>query len=421
MRHPSPERRGADESRSERLRRLIAHAYDRVPFYRERFDRAGVRPADIRALADLELLPVTEKSDLVDSSPDQITASGYDSADLVSTMTSGYSGEPFVIRRTRAEQALWARSWLSDLLQAGLRTGDRVASVFVQREDRPDGVGLLSALDMVHETPIDCCLEPPDILRTLRQVQPTFLRGLPGVVDRLAGSMTDRDRAAIRPRVVWVSGEVLTSSARRRIEAAFGAVVHNAYGTHEVGLLASDCRATGLMHLGTPDLIVELVAPSVPAAPEGTREVVVTTLDFHAAPFIRYRLTDAVTPGPDPCPCGFASPTLTHIEGRTIDYFEVADGRSVHPYRILGPTLAVAPWVRQYQLVQEAPDRILLRLTPEIDLDDDQRRQIEDAAAPVLGPNIQFQIEIVSRIPRSAGGKSRPILSLADRSAADRT
>ncbi|HYO45750.1 MAG TPA: hypothetical protein VEY33_03575 [Gemmatimonadota bacterium] len=421
MRHPSEERRGAAESRSERLRRLIAHAYDRVPFYRQRFDRAGVRPADIQVLADLELLPITEKSDLVDSPPDQITARGYDPADLVSTMTSGYSGEPFVIRRTRAEQALWARSWLSDLLQAGLRTGDRVASVFVERQDRPDGVGFLSAVDMVHETLIDCCLEPPDILRALRRVQPTFLRGLAGVIDRLASSMTDHDRASIRPRVVWVSGEVLTSSARQRIEAGFGAPVHNAYGTHEVGLLASDCRATGLMHLGTPDLIVELVAPSLPPAPEGTREVVVTTLDFYAAPLIRYRLKDAVTPGPDPCPCGSAFPTLTHIEGRTIDYFEVADGRSIHPYRILGPTLAVAPWVRQYQLVQVAPDQIVLRLTPEIDLDDDQRRRIEDVAAPVLGPDIRFRIETVSRIPRSAGGKSRPILSLADRRAADRT
>lgn len=414
MRHPSRERRGADESRSERLQLLIAHAYDRVPFYRERFDRAGVRPADIRAPADIVRIPITDKSDLVEWPPEEITARGYSPADLVSTMTSGYSGEPFVIRRTSAEQVLWARSWLSDLLRAGLRTGDRVASVFFPREGRPDGVGLLSALDLVHETSIDCCLEPQEILRALRDAQPTFLRGLTGVVDRLAGSMTDRDRASIRPRVVWVSGEVLTASARQRIEAGLSAPVHNAYGTHEVGLLASDCRATGLMHLGTPDLIVELVAPSSSAAPEGTREVVVTALDLYAAPFIRYRLTDAVTRGPDPCPCGCALPTLSHIEGRTIDYLELPDGRSIHPYRILGPTLPAAPWVRQYQLVQEAPDRIVLRLAPQIDLGDEDRRRLIEAVVPALGPGVRFQIEIVPRIPRAAGGKSRPIVSLVE-------
>jgi phenylacetate-CoA ligase len=169
------------------------------------------------------------------------------------------------------------------------------------------------------------------------------------------------------------------------------------------------------MHLGRPDLIVELVAPKGAAASEGTREVVVTALDFHIAPFIRYRLSDAVTRGPDPCPCGFPLPTLSHIEGRTIDYLELPDGRSIHPYRILGPTLPAAPWVRQYQLVQEAPDRIVLRLAPLFDLGDDERRRLSEAVTPVLGPGVRFQIEIVSRIPRGASGKSRPIVSLVER------
>jgi phenylacetate-CoA ligase len=417
MRHHSDEIRATDGLRAERLRRLVAHAYDRVPFYRERFEHAGVCPDDIRTLGDIERLPVITKSDLAESPPGRITARGHNPADLISTMTSGYSGEPLVIRRTRGEQTLWARSWLSDLLQAGLQTGDRVASVFYPREGQPDGVGLLSALELVHETHIDCCLEPPDILRVLRQVRPTFLRGLAGVVDRLAISMTERDRALIRPRVVWVSGEVLTADARQRIEAAFGATLHNAYGTHEVGLLASDCHATGLMHLGRSDLLVELVAPVRAAAHESTCEVVVTALDFYAAPFIRYRLSDAVTPGPDPCPCGRSLPTLSYIEGRTIDYLELPDGRSIHPYRILGPTLLAAPCVRQYQLVQEAPDRIVLRLAVQIDLAADERRRLTEAVVETLGPGVGFQIEIVPRISRGSGGKSRPIVSLAGHSA----
>ncbi|CAN5769397.1 phenylacetate--CoA ligase family protein [soil metagenome] len=419
MRSHAPEMRGSDEARSERLRRLVSHAYERVPFYRERFDRAGVRPADIRTLADITRLPIVEKSDLLAAPRERITAEGYAAADLVSTMTSGYSGEPFVIRRTRTEQARWARSWLSDLLAAGLRRGDRLASVFFPRAGHPDGVGSLSALALVHETHVDCCLEPPDILAALGDARPTFLRGLSGVVDRIASSMTDRDRASIRPRVVWVSGEVLTAAARRRIEAGFRAPVHNAYGTHELGLLASECRETGLMHLGRPDLVVELVPPKDPRAAKDTREVVVTALDFHAAPFLRYRLSDVVSPGPDPCPCGSGHPTISRIEGRTIDYLELPDGRSIHPYRILGPTLPTTPWVRQFQLVQEAPDRIVLRLAPRIDLGDDERRRLSDAVVPVLGPGIRFLIEVVPRIAHGASGKARPIVPLSVRRSAD--
>ena len=406
--------RERDDARTERLRRLIAHAHDRVPFYRERFDRAGMRSSDIRTPADIARLPIVEKADLAEAGAARITAAALDSAGLVSTMTSGYSGEPLVIRRTRAEQTIWARSWLSDLLRAGLRRDDRIASIFFPREGHPDGVGPLSGLGLVHETHVDNTLDPPEILRVLRDVRPTFLRGLAGVVDRIASSMTDRDRATIRPRAVWVSGEVLTASARERIEAGFGARVHNAYGTHEVGLLASDCGATGFMHLGRPDLIVELVAPKGPA-PEGAREIVVTALDFHAAPFIRYRVSDAVIPGPGACPCGSPLPTLARIDGRTIDYLELPDGRSVHPYRILGPTLRSAPWVRQYQLVQEATDRIVLRLAPRIALPDDQRRRLLEDAGPALGPDVRFRIEIVPRIAGGAGGKSRPVVSLVQR------
>src|SRR5688500_9164901 len=170
------------DSRLGRLRGLIAHAYDRVPFYRERFDRVGVRPADIRTLADIARLPIVEKRELADAGPERITAAGHAPAELLSTMTSGYSGEPLVIRRTTAEQALWARSWLTDLLQAGLRRNDRIASVFFPRQGHPDGLGPLSELELVHETHVDCTLEPAEIVAALREVRPTFLRGLAGVV-----------------------------------------------------------------------------------------------------------------------------------------------------------------------------------------------------------------------------------------------
>lgn len=412
---------GRDEARLRRLRQLIAHAYDRVPFYRESFDRAGVRPMDIRTIEDLALLPVTEKRDLIERPVEEITASGTDAARLVATMTSGYSGEPFVIRRTRREQTLWARSWLPDLLTAGLRTGDHVASVFAIREDRTDGVGLLQALGLVRETLVDCSADPPEILRELTEIRPSFLRGMTGVIERLAHEMTEADRQAIRPRVVWVSGEALTLAARERIQIAFGAPVHNAYGTHEIGLLASDCRASGFMHLVSPGSIVEILgADGRPAEASQTGEVVVTALGFLAAPLIRYRQGDLVICGPEACPCGASHPTLAHIEGRTIDYFEMPDGRSLHPYRILGPALSAAPWIRQYQLVQETRDRIVLRFVRAGPLEDGEKRQLRKTVAALLGPDVRFHVEAVSSIPASANGKLRPVLSLVERRATAR-
>ena len=409
------------ERRDERLRALVAHAYDRVPYYRERFTQAGVTPSDIRSVADIERLPVTEKRNLQERPIEEITDRMVDPGELVSTMTSGYSGEPFVIRRTRAEQARWARTWLDDILRAGLRTEDRVATIFTLREGQPDGIGTLAALGLVRETVVDCSLDPPEILRRVAGIRPDFLRGMAGVVDRLAVETPAAELLHIRPRVVWVSGEVLTAVARTRIGNAFGASVHNAYGTHEVGLLASDCPRGELMHLGRPDLLVEVLdSVGRPVEASGTGEIVVTALDSFAAPLIRYRLTDVVTRGPEDCPCGRAAPTLAHIEGRSIDYFEMADGRRIHPYRILSPTLAAAPWIRQYQLVQESQERIVLRYVAQETQDDEARRGLSMAVAPLLGPGVDFRVESVSWIPRTHRGKTRAILSLVEPRAAGR-
>jgi phenylacetate-CoA ligase len=296
-----------------------------------------------------------------------------------------------------------------------------VATIFTLRDGQPDGIGTLATLGLVQETVVDCSLDPQKILREVVEIEPDFLRGMAGVVDRLAVETSAAGLRDIRPRVVWVSGEVLTAAARIRIATAFRATVHNTYGTHEVGLLASDCRRGGLMHLGRPDLIVEVLdadGRSVDASQTG--EIVVTALDSFAAPLIRYRLTDVVTRGPDACPCGRIGPTLTHIEGRSIDYFEMPDGRRIHPYRILGRTLAAAPWIRQYQLVQESPERIVLRFVPREPVDDEARRGISLAVAPLLGPGVGFHVEAVGRIPPGTGGKTRAILSLMEPRASGR-
>ena len=110
-----------------------------------------------------------------------------------------------------------------------------------------------------------------------------------------------------------------------------------------------------------------------------------------------------------------SSPTLAHIEGRTIDYFEMPDGRSLHPYRILVPALAAAPWIRQYQLVQETRDRIVLRFVSADPLDEEDRRRLRESVVPVLGEGVGFRLEAVSLIPAAASGKSRPVLSLVAR------
>jgi phenylacetate-CoA ligase len=75
---PSPdelepiERASSDELQALQLQRMrwtLHHAYDHSVHYRSKLDRAGVRPEDLKSLADLSLFPFTTKADFRDNYP----------------------------------------------------------------------------------------------------------------------------------------------------------------------------------------------------------------------------------------------------------------------------------------------------------------------------------------------------------------
>jgi len=140
---------------------------------------------------------------------------------------------------------------------------------------------------------------------------------------------------------------------------------------------------------------------------------VATNLHAYSMPFIRYRLGDLVTRGREACVCGRPFGTVAAVQGRMIDYFPLPDGRTLHPYQILGSFIRGADgWIRQYQLLQERLDRIVLRVVPMEAPSVDQLTRIQRSVLPLLGPGVEFQVSLVDDIPLEEGGKFRPSRSL---------
>src|SRR5262245_23031415 len=119
-----------------RLSALLSHAHARCPFYRERFDDVGFRPEDIRALEDIQRLPILEKSDLQRHSSDMV-ADGWPKDDLIPNQTGGSTGTPVSFflshdrRRSRGAATLRHNCW------AGWDIGDRVAVLWGAPLDAP--------------------------------------------------------------------------------------------------------------------------------------------------------------------------------------------------------------------------------------------------------------------------------------------
>ena len=141
--------------------------------------------------------------------------------------------------------------------------------------------------------------------------------------------------------------------------------------------------------------------------------MVATNLHAYAMPLIRYRLGDVVTKGEDRCRCGKPFSTIHAIQGRMIDYFILPDGRALHPYQIIANfILGGDNWIRQYQLLQERKDRIVLRVLPARPPAPEHIARLERSVLPVLGPSVEFKIELVDDLPLEQTGKFRPSRSL---------
>jgi len=426
--HAAPEEIRAFQNRQ--LRRLVAHAYENVSYYRRLFDQHGLNPRDIRSVADLPAIPITAKKDLLSLPAAELVARGVDPKRLVTRRTSGSSGEPFTIRRTWFENRLLYQFWRRAMRDLGSRSTDRTASVVLIRPTPPRDNRLPAilheTLDSLHQSLglyrralVNCLLPPQDIVHALRDFRPDILSGFPGVLSQLAPVITDNDRLSIYPRFVTVGGEVVTPLMRRQISEAFSAPVFDLYSSHEFTLIAWECQETGEFHVCDDSLILEVLKDGHPVAVGERGEVVGTNLHSFAMPFIRYRLGDLVSRGGETCRCGQPFSTIRGIQGRMLDYFPLPDGRLLHPYEIV--LLLVndaASWIGQYQLTQEREDRIVLRVVPAAPPTPQQLALLEGSGAALLGEGVKFQVTLVPRLQLEPSGKFRVSRSLV-RSAYD--
>ena len=416
LRHPRATRAELKTFQDAQLRRLLLHAYESVPYYRKLFDRHRLHPKHIRGTVDLDLIPISTKQDFRSRRVAELVMRGVDPDRLLSARTNGSTGEPFQVRRTWMEQSLNAlfreRCWRA----FGLRPHERVATVGQPR--RPDArdtkiVGRALGALGVHPTIRLDGMQPPELVANrLAAFRPHMLVAIPGMLCLVADYLISSGRHDIRPRILVTGGEVLTPLMRQRLIHAFGVEPVQTYASHEFPFMAWECRNTGEMHTSDDGTVLEVLRDGRPAAPGETGEVVVTNLHAYAMPFIRYRLADVVTRGAEQCACGQPFSTIRAIQGRMIDYFPLPGGRLLHPYEILNRIPRVDTWIRQYHLLQDRPDRIVMQVVPSQGTLPELQQMISQAVAPLIGPHIEFQVRMVETIPAGPGGKRRHSCSL---------
>ncbi len=345
-----------DDLRRTKLRRLLHHAYENVPYYRRLMDQAGVKPAEIREPSDLSRLPVSTKKDLR-LAEGECLARGH--GELTVLHTSGHSGAPFAVHLTAAEYRTRRLREFRMLIGIGVRPRDRLTLLGPVRT-RPNR--LHRSLGLYRLEVIPAVLSDEEQLRRFRLSNPDVLWAYPHTLETMLHLARCSLRDLARPRFLITSSEVMRPAFREQLLAEMPEMeIVNIYGSAEAGRIAAECRARRGLHLEEDALLVEILENGSPVEPGREGSVVVTCLDQLAMPLIRYEQGDICRLRPEPCGCGWRTPVMDPPIGRNSDLLTLPCGTKVAPTR-LEVSLRHEEDLLQFRFVQERLDRLQAQL-----------------------------------------------------------
>jgi phenylacetate-CoA ligase len=295
------ERASRDEIAALQLTRLqwsLQHAYDNVPHYRRSFDEAGVRPDDVKTLADLRKLPFTTKADLRANYPFGMFAVPQAKVARIHA-SSGTTGKPTVVGYTARDIETWSDLMARSIRAAGGRPGMKVHVAY--------GYGLFTGGLGAHygAERMGCTVIPVSGGMTERQVRlildfaPEIIMVTPSymlaILDEFRAQGVDPRATALQ--IGLFGAEPWTNAMRQEIEETFGMHAVDLYGLSEVmgpGVGAECIEAKDGLHLWEDHFYPEIIDPvSGEVLPDGEKgELVFTSLTKEAMPVIRYRTRD---------------------------------------------------------------------------------------------------------------------------------
>lgn len=407
----------------QRLRAIVALAYDRVELVRGRMDEQSVKPSDIRSLEDIAKLPFMEKSDLRDTYPYGLFA--VDMNEVVRLhASSGTTGKPIVVGYTKDDMNVWSSTVARALTMYGVRSND-ILQVSFGYGLFTGGLGLHSGAEMLGCTVVPASGGNSDRqLMLLKDFGVTAISCTPSYFIHLIeeAQKLGIDMKKLPLRFGIFGAEPWSEQMRRHIEEYTNIQAFDIYGLSEIvgPGVGAECPCKNGLHIFEdhyyPEIVDPITGTPLPDGEEG--ELVLTTLSKRAMPVIRYRTHDLTSIINEPCECGRSIRRIRRIGRRSDDMF-IVRGINVYPSQIEAALMNVEEASPNYRIILERKkdlDSVLveLEIKPEFFRDsisamDDVRKKIMEAIAKIVGVRIDVKIVEPSTITRSEGKAKRVI------------
>jgi phenylacetate-CoA ligase len=410
-----------DRAARRRVRRAAEHAYTHVPYYRETMDRLGFRPGDFRAAGDLARLPVIEREEL-QRDPEYFVSRARPIDTYVPLRSGGSSGAPVTVfhdpfalfqgachgerARTVAVRLAGKRFRLRQMTVSSPLGSDQWTREAFERDSLiPRSIRVvekqLSLLDPVAQN-----------VRRIDEFRPDLLRSYGSYLEALFLHLRADGAGAHPPKVVSYASDALSDSVRRLITEDFGIPVVSTYEAIEAFHIGFECEEHAGLHLNVdlyPLAIVDAEGRELPAGSSG--DVVVSNLVNRGTVLLNYRIGDVAARLPNGCRCGRNLPLLSFLEGRVDDWLESPSGELLHPQAVR-TLFTEEEEIWRYQVIQHDPSRFSVAVVAMEGCDrEGLRDRLARRFAERFGEGTSTEVSFVSDLPRTEGGKVRPVVS----------
>ena len=398
-----------EELQNKKLRALIRHAYKNVPYYHRIFKENNLKPDDIKTKDDLEKLPFLTK-DIIRKNLSDLLAKNLPKSQFMERHSSGSTGEPLKYYISKKSYSYgwaqtfrcwgWAKYMLGDpYVKISLNPRKNLMK---KLQDRLMNCTYIYASD-INENTIN------DFLDKIKKSKVRIIRGYASSMYVLAKYLENIENPDIELDAIMTTGDNLFPHYRKAIETQFNCKVFDGYGGESTPI-AFECEKHNGYHLCDETVIVEFLRKDRYASSGELGEIVFTSLDNYAMPFIRYKINDIGVPSDESCPCGRGLSSIKSIEGRDTDIVVTPDGRFlvVHFFTIL---FEYIEGVDQFQVIQDTVNKLKIKIVRNNKFRDNDLAYIKNEIEKHTGEDMSIKIKFVESIPQTRSGKRRFVIS----------
>ena len=400
----------------QKLKALLAHAYENVPYYRRTFAEYGIKPEDIQTATDFLKTPILTKA-AIQEHLDTLVVRNAPRDQLLENHTGGSTGHPLTFYQDQNYRAYASAGLSWGFQMCGFRPGDKQAFLWGsdydskahkswqnRLRDWAKNILWINVFELTESSLVEAA-------QALSRWKPDFIWGYTSSVEMLARVVRKYNLHGLRPRAVQLTAEVVTQAQREIIEETFGCQVFNRYGCREVSLIAHECSVHSGLHILADNHYLEFLDKNgqpVAAGEEGL--IVVTNLHNYAMPFLRYQVEDTGIPSAATCPCGRGYPLMEMARGRLVDIIVSPSGKLLHGeffthlfYKVRG--------VQQFQVIQETPHELQIKIVKGDEFSDGTLQFLEQTIHTHGDPGFIIHFKTCDQIPPSPSGKYRFTIS----------